>query len=404
MISITFLVASFNVLLAIIMVAYNWRLNKNILFFAIYLFILSFISVLYDTIINGGSVHLLMILIGNSGPLMMLSGPLFYFFIRGLVLEDYEYKDRDLLHFVPFFINMIILVPYIFSPIEYKLQVAGSSLENLPNYMNSYIIFFPTWACNLVKVTIIIIYILYSIYILRKGLLKKLKKLDDVAQKHYMRTYHWLMFISVFSIFLCFLHYGLIFYFRFDGNEYLNLQNDGLYLISSFANTILSLSLLFNPSILFGLPTAKVLTPVDKVKLWNDNEIYSQSDLGLDRRINTDITYFKELSERIEIYIENAKPYLDTEFNISTLSDVFGVPAHHVHFCFRNYINKSFANYCDEYRLQKAMSLLRAHAEINQEVLHSIQYESGFPNYARMNKAFNQFAGLTAAQWHKANT
>jgi AraC-like DNA-binding protein len=345
-----------------------------------------------------------MILIGNSGPLMMLSGPMFYFFIRGLVRDDYEYTDKDLLHFVPFFINMIILVPYVFSPIEYKLEVANSSLGNLSNYMNSYIIMFPTWACNLVKVSIIIIYILYSMYILRKGLFDKLKKLDEVARKHYLRSYRWLMFIGTFSIFMCFLHYGLIFYFRFDANEYVNLQNKALFVLSTFANTILPLSLLFNPSVLLGMPTAKVLTPADKVSFWSDNEIYNQSDLGLDREIKANTTYFRELSERIEIYIEKVKPYLDTDFNITTLSDVFGVPVHHIQFCFRNYINKKFEKYCDEFRLQQAMSLIRNAQDINHEVLNSIRFEAGFPTMVRMTKAFKNFSGQTPAEWHSANT
>jgi AraC-like DNA-binding protein len=404
MVSTTFIVACFNVILALIMVFYNWKLNKNIIFFAVYLFVVSFISVLYDTIINGGSEHMLMILIGNSGPLMMLAGPMFFFFIRALVRDDYEYSDKDLLHFVPFFINMIILVPYIFSPIEYKLDVAYSSLGNLSNYMNSYIIMFPTWACNLVKVTIIIIYILYSIYILRKGLLKKLKKLDVVARKHYLRTYRWLMFIGGFSVFMCFLHYGLILYFRFDGAEYVNLQSGSFFVISTIANSILPLSLLFNPSVLLGMPTTKVLSPADKVNMWNDNEIYNQSELGLDREIKADITYFRELSERIEIYIEKAEPYLDTDFSITILSDVFGVPVHHVQFCFKNYINKSFDRYCDEFRLQRAMSLIRNVKDMNLEVLNNISFESGFPNSVRMNKAFKSFSGMTPVQWHMANT
>lgn len=404
MVSLTFIVACFNVLLALIMVFYNWKLNKNIIFFAVYLFVVAFISVLYDTIINGGSEHLLMILIGNSGPLLLLCGPMFYFFIRGLVKEDYEYSDKDLLHFVPFFINMIILVPYIFSPIEFKLQIAQSSLGNLSNYMNSYIIMFPTWACNLVKVSIIIIYIISSMVILRKNLIKKLLILDEVARKHYLHSYRWLMFIGTFSVFMCFLHFGLIFYYRYDGAEYLNLQSNSLFLISTISNSIMPLALLFNPSILLGMPTTKLLSPADKVVMWSDNEVYNQSELGLDREIKAGITYFRELSERIEIYIEKANPYLDTDFNISTLSDVFGVPVHHIQFCFRNYINKTFDRYCDEFRLQKAMGLLRQTPEMNHEVLNSIRFESGFPNMARMIKAFKNFSGLTPVQWHMANT
>jgi AraC-like DNA-binding protein len=212
------------------------------------------------------------------------------------------------------------------------------------------------------------------------------------------------MFIGAFSVFMCFLHYGLIFYFRYDGESYLNLQNQSLFVLSTFSNSLLPLSLLFNPSVILGMPTSKVLTPADKVRMWSDNEIYNQSELGLDREIKTNITYFRELSERMEIYIEKAKPYLDTDFSITTLSDVFGVPVHHIQFCFKNYINKTFNRYCDEFRLQQAMSLLRNTQTVNQEILNTIRFESGFPNVGRMNKAFKQILGLTPVQWHSANT
>ena len=151
MLSFTFLVAGFNFFLAVIMLIQNWRLNKNILFFSFYLMIISFTSILYDTIINGGSAHLLMLMIGNAGPLFFLIGPLFYFFIRGLVKEQNDYTDKDLIHLMPFFLNMLILIPYLFKSVEFKLAIAENSLQNLSYYMNTILVIFPTWFSNLVR-------------------------------------------------------------------------------------------------------------------------------------------------------------------------------------------------------------------------------------------------------------
>lgn len=79
MISITYLVAAFNAFLAIVMLISNWKLNKNILSFSFFLLIISFTSVFYDTIINGGSAQLLMLMIGYSGPLFLWSDLCFIF-------------------------------------------------------------------------------------------------------------------------------------------------------------------------------------------------------------------------------------------------------------------------------------------------------------------------------------
>ncbi len=404
MISLTFIVACLNITLALIMLFANWKLNKNVVFFSVYLIIISFVSLLYDTIINGGSAHFLMLLIGNSGPLLVLTGPMFYFFVRGLVREDYEFSDKDLLHFVPFFINMIILVPYIFSPIDFKLMIAENSLGNLSFYMNSYIIMFPTWVCNLVKVLIIITYIIFSMMILRRGLVKRLLTLDEIARKQYLKTYRWLNFYSVFSIVLSIMHLGLISYFRFNAYEYLNLQNQAFFALSSIANTILPITLLFNPSILLGMPTVKVLAPEEKAKLWHENVVYQQTDLGLTDDNTAHTTYFRELSDRIMLYIKNTKPYLDSNFRVNDLADIFGVPLLHIHYCFKTYIAKKFEAVTDEYRINHALKLIKDIGSDDISDFSNIRIESGFKNQAGFNKAFKSITGKTPAQWIKAKT
>lgn len=397
MISITFLVACFNSLLAIIMLIYNWRLNKNILFFSLYLIIISFTSILYDQIINGGSAHLLLVLIGNAGPLFFLMGPLFYFFIRGLAMEQQEFSDKDLLHFIPFFLNMILMVPYMFESIDFKMLIAQNSLQNLSFYMNSKLAVFPIWISNIIRIGTIVIYIVWSIVLLNRGYKKKKELLNPGVRKYFLRNVFWLNTIAVFSLFFVLLHFGLTMYFKIDPQDMNLHENDSLFVLSAIVNTFFPILILLNPGILFGLPTGRTLTP--KV---NVNEIKS---VGLKKGETSKVKkaaygdYFQDITLAISSYYEKHQPYLDTDFSVHELAGKLNVPLHHIQFCMHNFMGKSFERYTNEFRVEKAKQLLSKALPEDLETMVNIRFESGFDTHSKFERAFKDVTGYTPSQW-----
>lgn len=403
MISVTFLIACFNSFLALIMLFQNWKLNKNVIYFSFYLMIISFTSVLYDTIINGGSAHLLMLLIGNAGPLFFLIGPLFYFFIRGLVEEHNEFSDKDLIHLIPFFLNMVLLIPYLFKPVEFKLEIAENSLQNLAYYMNSKLIYFPVWFNNTIRIFSMTFYLIWSMMILNRAYKARKGELHGAIKKQYITNYLWLNTIAIVSLLLVVLHGGLTLYFRFDPATSQNLQNDNLFVICIIANAFFPLLILFNPGILFGLPTNKIMNPIINSERHQDNTSGRYSVLEAADEVKTYSEYFDGLSDRIISYIDNEKHYLNNDFVVRDLSREFQIPHHHIQFCLKYYVGKSFNDTINEYRIKHAIELLKSSSQKQTDYLVNIGYNSGFSSFAQFKKAFRKVQKKQLSQWLAEN-
>lgn len=406
MISITYLVAAFNAFLAIVMLISNWKLNKHILSFALYLLIISFTSVFYDTIINGGSAKLLMLMIGYSGPLFFLTGPLFYFFVRGLIDEHHKFTDKDLIHLMPFFLNLIIIMPYLFKPVEYKMELAERSLQNLSFYMNSSMVYLPVWFDTMIRIASMLFYILWSIVMLHRAYLEKVSVLKGAIRKQYISNFRWLNVIAFSSLLLVLLHLGLTLYFRFDPEmDFISrMEDDNLFLISVIFNSIFPLIMLLNPGILFGFPSNRILNPLIKNSTLTSEGNYSYSVLEAADKAKTYNDYFDGLSKRLMQFVQETKPYLDHDFNAEKLSDVLEVPLHHIHFVVKYYYGSTCKKMLREMRYQHAITMIRNSAKKDDATIRSIVYDSGFDNFRNFKNAFRKNEKQKFDHWLKANT
>jgi len=62
---------------------------------------------------------------------MLLVGPFLYFYIRGVLNDQYNFKLKDGLHFIPAIIHLVGITPYLFTSFEYKENIAKQILGNL---------------------------------------------------------------------------------------------------------------------------------------------------------------------------------------------------------------------------------------------------------------------------------
>jgi hypothetical protein len=65
----------------------------------------------------------------TAAPLHYLWGPLSYLFIRNLLRSDNRFYKTDILHFIPFFLHFVELLPFYFSPVEYKIGMLKGMLN-----------------------------------------------------------------------------------------------------------------------------------------------------------------------------------------------------------------------------------------------------------------------------------
>ena len=113
--------------------------NKVNLFLFAFFFINNLYSLAHYATIYSESKTLIAILLVNFTPLFILVGPVLYFYVRGLLRDDYRLSNLDWLHFVPAFLLFINISPHLFSSFEDKLEYATRVLKSsyeILNYKN----------------------------------------------------------------------------------------------------------------------------------------------------------------------------------------------------------------------------------------------------------------------------
>ena len=136
----------------------------------LYLFAIFFINNLYSlahyaTIYSENKI-LIAILLVNFTPLFILVGPVLYFYVRGLLSDDYRLSNLDWLHFVPAFLLFINIMPHLFSSFEDKLEYATRVLQSASEILNYKNIFIPAEIKFLFRPFIGLFYIILCIRLL----------------------------------------------------------------------------------------------------------------------------------------------------------------------------------------------------------------------------------------------
>ncbi len=402
--SYIYFLALLNVVLAGVMLIYNWKLNRNIAHFSVYMLTISASSILFDTVLNGGLPSVLLYSSVFAESMSFLAGPALYLFVSGLVYDRNLYNRKYLLHLTPSVLSFLVLVPFLFKPAEEQMQFAVNSLGNMSYYMNSYLYVLPNWAHDIINIVMTYSYLIVALVVLNRQFYKKRSGLLSPIRSQYDRSRMWLNIILSVSLVLITLRVGLVLYFLTDPASYNALKNEHQFMISTTMITVLTLLVMFNPRLLYGFPQSR------------ENEAKAETHPGESTPSSATVTdpdenlkenkapvqneYFTTLCNRILEEMEDSKPYLMPEFNVYHLTVSLDAPQHHIQFCINSIMNKNFADFKGEYRVKHAMELMKTDMH-KRKTLASIGYESGFASASNFYSTFRDITGITPNQWLK---
>lgn len=121
------------VVLSLILIVHNWKLNNNAVFIGLFFSLIAFYGLVHYFVVYGKSVFWLAIFYNHLSPLFLLAGPFLYFYIRGTLKDRQGLKRKDALHFIPAIIHFISIIPYYIASYSYKESVAKMIIENVEN-------------------------------------------------------------------------------------------------------------------------------------------------------------------------------------------------------------------------------------------------------------------------------
>lgn len=367
--------------------------NKSNIYLVLFLLINNIYSLSHFATIYSGNKILVAILLVHFAPLYMLTGPVLFFYIRGVLKDDHTLKRNDLFHFIPAFIYLINFSGYFISSFATKLSFAQSVIDNPMQLPNVYGIFFSGQFNFIIRPLVGIIYSIVSAGMVYNYFVKK-----GSLEKQYGLVKGWFIFLlsSTLVIYVSFL------IFTISGIRNLNYQvaeQSGRYLLVATITglIILDVSLLFFPNILYGLPQldAPLLKRISGFKILADvqEDVQIKSTKGLE--ISND--KLELLKFKIANYIIN-KPYLKSDFSLNTMSIDTEIPVHHLSFYFNEELNMGFNNWKNGLKIDYVVELIN-NGSSALITLDGLSKQAGFNSRSTFVNAFKQKVGSTPSEY-----
>ncbi len=336
-------------------------------------------------------------------PLTLLLGPFLFFYIRGILTPKTNFKKIDFLHFIPFLINLIAVIPYYFTSYSYKVTLAQKIIENVNLLLIFKVNSLMSPSVNFILRPIcFMVYIFYSLYFIWKSLKKKSKK-NNVSFNYLLIKYQW-FFGLLFVLLLLIGCYFILSYTFVRTTSYNEALSYKWYLIIvEIAYIIISFSLLFFPKILYNYSNRE-----NKIKFKNNNknsDSLSSSNFFL---IQDDFNFelaendpFYELAHKIKLYYYNERPYLKLKYTISDLAMELEMQDSHVAYCFTSIYKVSFTKLKNHLRIEYAKELLQSDLN-NNFTIDAIGQKSGFSTRSNFYNTFNKEVGCSPTDYLKS--
>ena len=168
------------IFLSVILLFFNAGKNASTIYLGGFFFLVSLYGLTQYVLFNSKSIFLVAVFFINIGFLAYLIGPMLFWYIRSVLTDNPRLKRRDLWHFLPMIIFLIISLPHIFIPWSEKIEIAVKLIDD-PAFIAKYrgnILYaiFPTILIYLSRPILILCYILWSAGLFISYKLRELKK------------------------------------------------------------------------------------------------------------------------------------------------------------------------------------------------------------------------------------
>ena len=334
--------------------------------------------------------------------LFFLNGPFAYFYVRSMFRDNVKLSKKDYLHFVPFFIVFIGVLPFLFSPWEYKCFLSNKIINQTyigSNYNINYL--FSKKISIFIKPLVALFYMVLvsKVFIENRSVFKTFAKAKVI--KIWLTLFFFLDCITFVFYFIAQFAYYYKNKFLFDNLWFYYLINT-----IAFIYLVFNLSLVLFPQILYGLPISKL----GIAHLNNDSEGQPIQD-GLEwekpidkRKTTSDNTFFStEYELEIESVIHNwiaEKKYLEHNATLAAFSSYTNIPIHHLSYYFNFILKVKYTDWRNKLRIEHAKTQIDA--GLNKSItLEALSIESGFATQSTFIKCFKNVFGCTPSEYIK---
>ncbi len=285
-----------------------------------------------------------------------------------MVQDNLILRPKDLIHLLPFFIQLLDMLPYSLTSFAHKILIAELIKFDIHELVKQQLGFFFSARFHFfVKLLLSSIYVFYSCQIYFR--------FRSRNGKNFMLHYWIPGFLILQVLLIIFLVYFFLvvpssnhFKLTYQGNTSWNYLGLGSYLV-------LSLSVFYFPEFLY----APYINAEREAKLKVPNY-----ELSAEKLI--------EIETKLDLYLEEFKPFLKTTFSLAQLSASLDIPVHHFNFYFRKTQQSNFLEQRMRWRIRHAKELIDAGKD-KLITLEAIGLESGFQSRTTFFVNFKELVG-----------
>ena len=374
------------IILSVLLISFNWRINKNTIYLGSFFIILATYGLTHYFTIYTNSPFWLAIFYNNFSPFWFLTGPLLLFYYRGTLTDKTSLNPSDIIHFIPFMVQLVGIFPYLLTPFSYKVDVASQILNNLNLITQIKVNWISTPIVNFfARPILIFIYLGYITYLLWLHNPKSSRAKVPVQQ--YNIIYRWLILLEVTTAILI-LNFFLLSLSVANQTVTATLINSQYtHFFSGIAYFCMSFMLLLFPRILYGMPiyTAESIKVAPATKELPEVHLTQEDP-------------FFELVAKINDYLNKEEPYINPEFTINEMAVALKVPVHHLSYCLNTLMNVKFTTLRTQLRIKYATNLLDS-GQADELSMDGIGKKSGFSTRSNFYNAFKIETGMTPSEY-----
>ncbi len=391
-------VSLFTILLSLILLMNNWNSNRNAAYLSLFLISASIYGIAHYFVVYGKSPFWLAIFYNHFTPLMLMLGPLLFFYVRGTLDDTTALKKTDVFHFIPALVHLIGIIPYSFQPFSEKLHIASLIIHNIDDIITINTNYFYSTSVNFVIRPVLLLgYILYCMYLIWKRF-SVANQDHKIPKQQLFISYRWLI-ILIMSLFYIVAEFLIITYNSLHIKPSVGLVNSyPMYILSGVVYCFMSFSLLLFPNILYGIPKRVAVAKEGAKKIKKPTPT-----VLIEETIHLEEDPFFDLSESIKIYLEKERPYLDADFSISDIALAMRVPQNHVSYCVNTLMQTKFSTLKADLRIQYATELFSGKLK-ESYTIEGIAQQAGFKTRASFYGAFKEKTGMTPTEFIAAKT
>lgn len=306
----------------------------------------------------------------------LLAMPLFYLYVLSVCYSDFKLKWKHLLHLLPIILVNLVFLPRLYLASDADMKLLSGDLDHMPE----------------IYLIQILIEFQYVFYIVSAFLI--LKKYREIYLENYTNpstsTYKYLFqMTTVFLIAHCLVALKNVLRYS-DYRQIFLWLNVVVGSVALFITCWLVMKALNHPELFRGINSKIQLTK----DILPEVEEKTESKKVQDDVISSQISRLKQ-------YMAEREPFLDPSLTIQELANQIDIPVRDLSVLINHHMDQHFFDFVNEYRIQKAMGILKDQSRSQLTVLE-ILYEVGFNSKSSFNTSFKKHTNLTPTAYRNA--